>query len=103
MSVENMKRISEAEAEADRIRKEASAEARRLVESGKKEAAALLEKKRSLSEKSYADAMAAAEEEAQSEYEAYLSEIRKECDMQKAMAESKKKKAVDYILGKVVG
>ena len=63
MSIENMKMVSEAEAQAVTIRKDAQTEARKTLDAGRKEAAALLETARVRADEAYRQALAKAEEE----------------------------------------
>ena len=103
MSIENMKMVSEAEAQAVTIRTDAQTEARKTLDAGRKEAAALLEAARVRADEAYRQALAKAEEEAQEAYDAHLKAVKEECAGMKAQAQGHKEEAVKRIIGKVVG
>lgn len=103
MSIENMRQISQAEAEAVRIRTDAAAEAKRTLDAGRKEAAAVVEKARAEAEEAYRAAMAQAEKEASGAYEEHLKSVEQECRTMQALAQGHKEEAVKVIIGKVVG
>ena len=103
MSIEKMKQISQAEAEAVRIRTEAAAEAKRTLDAGRKEDLAVVEKARAEAEEAYRAAMARAEAEAAGAYEAHLKSVEQECGAMQALAQGHKEEAVKVIIGKVVG
>lgn len=103
MSIENMKRISQAEAEAVKIRKDAEAEAKRTLDAGRKEAAALLEEAGRKADEAYRTAMAEAEGKAKDAYEQHLEAVEKECGEMRALAQGHKEEAIRVIMGKVVG
>ena len=94
MSIENMKMVSEAEAQT---------EARKTLDAGRKEAAALLETARVRADEAYRQALAKAEEEAREAYDAHLKAVKEECAGMKAQAQGHKEEAVKRIIGKVVG
>lgn len=103
MSIENMKRISQAEAEAVKIRKDAETEAKRTLDAGRKEAAALAEEASRKADEAYRSVMADAEAKARDAYEQHLKTVEKECEEMRASAQGHKEEAIRVIMGKVVG
>ena len=103
MSIENMKMVSEAEAQAVTIRKDAQTEARKTLDAARKEATALLEAARVRADEAYRQVLSDAEEQAQAAYEAHLKAVKEECAGMKAQAQGHKEEAVKRIIGKVVG
>lgn len=102
MSIENMKRISEAEDEAVSIRRQAQADVRKIAEQSKRDVAALLEKSRGDANAGYREKIQQAEAEAQDAYDKRLGEVASECEAMKTMARRHLPEAVSLITGKVV-
>lgn len=102
MSIEDMKRISEAEEEAVSIRRQAQADARQIQEEGRRQAAQVLEDARKLADSSYRQVLRQAEESAEKDYQARMAQVAQECDAMKAGARERLEKAVEIIAGKVV-
>jgi len=103
MSIDMMKQISQAEAQAVQLRADAQTEAKRTVDAGRKEAAAIVEDARKKADQAYREVMAQAEEMAQNAYEAHLDAVKTECEAMKTLAQGHKEEAVKLIIGKVVG
>ena len=74
MSIDMMKQISQAEAQAVQLRADAQAEAKRAVDAGRKEAAAMVEAARKKADQAYREVMDQAEKAAQRDYNDYLEE-----------------------------
>lgn len=103
MSIDMMKQISQAEAEAVQLKADAQAEAKRTVDAGRKEATAVVDAARKNADQAYRRVMIQAEEEAQSAYEAHLEAVKTECEAMKTLAQGHTEEAVKLIIGKVVG
>jgi len=103
MSIDMMKQISQAEAQAVQLRADAQAEAKRAVDAGRKEAAAMVEAARKKADQAYREVMDQAEKAAQRDYNDYLEAVKTECETMKTLAQGHKEEAVKLIIGKVVG
>lgn len=102
MSIDNMKRISEAEAEAVSIRRQAQIDARRIAEQGKQAAESMVEAAKKTANAEYQKTIRQAEDVANALYERRLEEVAAECDAMKERAAAKLPDAVKVITGKVV-
>ncbi len=102
MAVENMKKISQAEEESARIRRQAQEEARKIVSDAKKEAARLRGEIIQQAEDAYSSAIAFAENEAQTAYDGRMAAAQDECGQMRDTARGHMPEAVQFIIGKVV-
>ena len=103
MSIENMKRISDAETEAASLRRDAAYKAKLILDEGRKQAESLTEEARRESDKNYRAAIAFAGQQADQAYEARMTEVAAECAALKQRARARLPEAVRLITGKVVG
>lgn len=102
MSIESMKRISQAEEEAVSIRRQAQTEAKLTQDQSKKQAADIISAAKKQAEENYRAILAKAEEEAEAVFEGKLAAVQNECESMKSEARAKLPEAVKIITGKVV-
>ncbi len=102
MSLEAMKKITEAEQDTQSRRAGAAAEAKKLVSDAEKAGRALVEQARAQAEAQAKEAMAQAESRAARRTEEILAEKRSDCDALRSAARERLPAAVELIVGRVV-
>ena len=102
MSLEAMKKITEAEQDTQSRRAGAAAEAKKLVSDAEKAGRALVEQARAQAEAQAKEAMAQAESRAARRTEEILAEKRSDCDALRSAARERLPAAVELIVGRGV-
>lgn len=102
MSLEAMKKITEAEQDTQSRRAGAAAEAKKLVSDAEKAGRALVEQARTQAEAQAKEAMVQAEARAACRTEEILAQQREACSALQAKARARLPAAVELIVGRVV-
>lgn len=102
MSIAGIEKVKEAEAAAEKIRKNSETEAAGIIAAGKKEAKAVIEGVQKEGDTEYKIKMSKAETEAQGLYQKRIDEEKKTCEEIKVEGRKNMGHAVDTIVGKVV-
>jgi V/A-type H+-transporting ATPase subunit G/H len=102
MSVDILKDISAAEAQADQIESEAAQKARDMIAAARKDAADLKSKLLEEAENEARSVLTASEEKARQDIDAADAGIQAQCDDIRKEAGDRLDKAVDFIVGRIV-
>lgn len=102
MSVDILKDIRAAEAQAEQIEAEAAQKAREMVAAARRDAADLKARLLEEAEKEVYSVLKASEEKAHQDINAEDARIRAQCDDIRKEAGSRLDKAVDFIVGRIV-
>lgn len=102
MSIAGIEKVKEAEAAADKIRKNAEDAANAIVAEGRKEARAMIDDAEKKAEAEYRKVLAKAEEKASKLYQDKIDMEQQTCEAIKAEGRKNLVEVVDTIVGKVV-